>query len=131
MVQSNPPGTTDADPGPGDPRDSATWSLTCPATALHGNLRLRNAQPGDRLHPFGLQGTKKLSDLLREHRIARDQREGVLVVDDNEGILWVVGFACAERTRMLPSSARTVTITVIKRKSTNIYEGTNSTKECP
>jgi len=131
VVQSNPPGTTDADPGPGDPRDSATWSLTCPATALHGNLRLRNAQPGDRLHPFGLQGTKKLSDLLREHRIARDQREGVLVVDDNEGILWVVGFACAERTRMLPSSARTVTITVIKRKSTNIYEGTNSTKECP
>ncbi len=101
--------------GPGDPGDESTWALTCPAEVLLGNLRLRNWRQGDRFQPFGLQGTKKLSDLLREHRITRDDRECVLVVADEESILWVVGLARAERTRLLPSTRRTVTISIVKR----------------
>ncbi len=115
-------GTASPDPvavgqneGSGDPAAESGWSLTCPADSLQGNLRIRNWQQGDRFQPFGLQGTKKLSDLLREHRVTRDDRQGVLVVTDDEGILWVVGLARSERTRLLPSCARTVTISVVKR----------------
>ena len=60
-----------------------------------------------------------MSDLLRENRITRDERAGVLVVADDEGILWVVGLARAEQTRLLPSTSRTVTITVMKRMGSN------------
>jgi len=105
----------DMAPGVGDPLDVSTWSLTCPADCLQGNLRVRHPQEGDRLRPFGLDGSKKLSDLLREHRIPRALRPGVLVVADEEGILWVIGLARAERTRLLPSNERTVTITVAER----------------
>ena len=105
--------------GAGDPADEATWTVTCPADNLRGNLRIRNWRRGDRYQPFGLQGTKKLSDLLREHRVTRDAREGVLVVADDEGILWVVGLARSERTRLLPQTTRTVTISVVRRTGSN------------
>ncbi len=54
-------------------------------------LRLRGWVEGDRLHPFGLEGTKKVSDLLLETRIPRSRRGGVPVLMDREHILWVVG----------------------------------------
>jgi tRNA(Ile)-lysidine synthase len=101
--------------GVGDPADEATWRLTCPAAVLAGNLKVRNPRPGDRFQPFGLDGSKKLSDLLREHRVPSGDRPGVLVVTDDAGILWVVGVARAERTRLLPFPEQTVTISVAKR----------------
>ncbi|MEN8006740.1 MAG: tRNA lysidine(34) synthetase TilS [Candidatus Krumholzibacteriota bacterium] len=103
--------------GAGDPADEATWRLTCPASCLKGNLRVRHPGPGDRFPPLGLEGSKKLSDLLREQRIPREDRAGVLVVTDDAGILWVVGLARAERTRLLPSTGQTVTISVVKRSA--------------
>jgi len=99
----------------GDLADETTWRLTCPAETLSGNLQVRNWREGDRFQPFGLDGTKKLSDLLREKRLPADSRPGVLVVSDDAGILWVVGLARAERTRLLPTTTHTVTISVARR----------------
>lgn len=96
---------------------SGPWNLTCPASVLEGNLRIRNRREGDRFHAFGLDGTRKLGDVLREHRVPTDRRDGILIVEDDVGILWVVGVARAERTRLLPSPAQTVTISVIERNS--------------
>lgn len=91
------------------------WNLSCPSDVLQGNLRIRNLQAGDRFQPFGLDGSRKLSDLLRELRVPEAQRPGVLLVEDDGGILWVVGLARSDRTRMLPDSPRIVTISVVKR----------------
>lgn len=104
-----------AAPGHGEPDDEATWRLVCPASALRGNLRVRNRREGDRLELLGLDGTKKLNDLLQERRVPRAARDGVLVVEDETGILWVVGLARAERTRLLPDSGANVTVSVIRR----------------
>lgn len=108
------------DPGPqgvGDPDDPATWRLACPASALSGNLRVRGRREGDRMRPLGLGGSKKVSDLLREARTPAADRAGALVVTDDEGILWVVGVARDERTRLLPGSGVMVTISIIRRHS--------------
>lgn len=104
-----------AETGVGDPSDESSWRLHLPQEALKGNLQVRNWREGDRFQPFGLDGTKKLSDLLREERIPADERAGILVVADGEGILWVVGLARAERTRILPTTRRIVTISVAPR----------------
>ena len=93
-----------------------TWQLVCPSESLQGNLRLRNPRPGDRLEPFGLAGHKKLSDLMQEKRIPTIIRAGLLVVEDDAGILWVPALAQAERTRILPSTRQTVTISVGRRR---------------
>jgi len=118
LVGRNAPDAPDAPddaPGHGDPADEATWSLRCPAAALRGNLRVRNWRRGDRIEAFGLDGTRKLSDLFRESRLPASARPGVLVVEDDAGILWVVGLARAERTRLLPTGGPTVTLTVARR----------------
>ncbi len=91
------------------------WCLNCPASALKGNLRVGHFQPGDKILLLGLEGSKKLSDLLLARRIPVDQRSGILVVRDDEGIVWVVGIARSERTRLLPDTDKIVTINVIER----------------
>ncbi|HPF34404.1 MAG TPA: tRNA lysidine(34) synthetase TilS [Candidatus Krumholzibacteria bacterium] len=88
------------------------WRLALPAAALRGRARLRPWRPGDRLRPIGLDGTKKVSDLLREARVPRDRRGDVLLVEDDDGPLWLVGLARDERTRWLPHTDEAVTLTV-------------------
>lgn len=101
--------------GCGDRADPATWRIACPASALRGNLRVRGWRRGDRLRPLGLGGSRKVSDVLREKRVPVGERDRVLVVDDEDGILWVVGLARDERTRLLPGVSGMVTISVIRR----------------
>ena len=108
-------GTTGEVITPSPQRAEIGWQLICPVQAITGNLRIRNWRPGDRIELWGLGGRKKLSELLQEHRVPREAREGVLVVEDAAGILWVVGHAQAARTRMLPSTTQAVTISVVSR----------------
>ena len=104
------------DPVPPPVRDEHGWRLVCSAETLQGNLRLRHPRDGDRMEPFGLGGSKKLSDLAREQRIPSSMRPYLLIVEDDGGPLWVVGVAQAERTRLLPSTRRAVTILVTPRR---------------
>jgi tRNA(Ile)-lysidine synthase len=101
---------------PGAPRaDADGGQLICPAEALQGNLRVANWREGDTMEPLGLGGHKKLSDLFREKRIPAPCRASLLLVADAVGILWVPGVAQAERTRVLPSTRRAVTILLQRR----------------
>ncbi|MFH2052040.1 MAG: tRNA lysidine(34) synthetase TilS [bacterium] len=119
LVATHPGGVDPLDlgraEGPGEARGPDEWRLTCPAGCLRGNIQVRNPRPGDRLQPFGLAGSKKLSDLLQEKKVPADRRGSVLVVADAGGVLWVVGLARAERTRLLPDTDRMVTISVSRR----------------
>lgn len=87
--------------------------LICPADAVQGRLRVRPWRPGDRIRLLGMDGHKKVSDLLQERRVGISERAGVQVVVDEAGILWVVGLARAERTRLLPATAQTITIAIM------------------
>lgn len=113
------PEKTGREEGNGHPRDDGSWNLTCPSTVLNGNLRIRNWRQGDRIHPLGLDGSRKLSDLFRERRLPAADRPGVLVVEDDDGILWVVGLARSERTRLVSPDHRHLTISVIPRRQAN------------
>jgi len=88
------------------------WRLALPAAALRGAPRLRRWRDGDRLRPFGLDGSKKVSDLLREARVPAARRGAVWLVEDDAGPLWLVGLVRDERTRWLPPVDEAVTLTV-------------------
>ena len=90
----------------------AHWELTCPEEAVHGELRIRPWREGDRLQPLGMAGHKKVSDILREHRIPLAVRAHVPLVEDNEGPLWLVGLCRDERTRLLPTTDWGITLHV-------------------
>ena len=55
-------------------------------------LMLRNTQKGDRFSPFGMRGTKLVSDYLTDRKRSIMEKQRQLVVTDAEGdIVWLVG----------------------------------------
>lgn len=67
-------------------------------------LIVRNRRPGDRLQPVGLEGSKKVKDILIDAKVPRRLRDRVPVIEDREGVIWVVGYALAERARASKNS---------------------------
>lgn len=65
-----------------------------------GPLTVRSWRDGDRFHPFGMEGEKKISDYLIDQKVPLDKKAGVLVVADGERIIWVCGMRLDERFRI-------------------------------
>ena len=64
------------------------------------DLVIRNRQPGDRITLSG--GTKKLSDLLIDRKVPREERDSLRLLASGQRVLWVEGVAVD------PSVARAV-----------------------
>ena len=94
-----------------EPAPDASYNLTLPANCICGKPTLRKWQPGDKIRLPGLNGTKKISDLLREKRVGISDRENVYIVEDDLGLLWVVGLAQAQRATEL-DSGKSVTLQI-------------------
>lgn len=77
---------------------------------IQGIVLVRSKQKGDRADIHG--GTKTLKKLFNEEKIPPEQRNGVAVVADKGGILWVEGLGAAKRARI---SDKTETVAAIKR----------------
>ncbi len=76
------------------------------AKLLEFPLIVRNWLPGDRIHPLGMQGTKKVSDLLTDKAAPSSQRAKIPVVCSNETIVWVVGYQISHQFRVTKSTDR-------------------------
>ena len=81
--------TTDASRS-GDP-----WCAVLDADALGGPLAVRRRRPGDRFHPLGMKGEKRLQDFLVDAKVPRWERDQVPLVVSPQGIVWVVGHRVA------------------------------------
>jgi tRNA(Ile)-lysidine synthase len=75
-------------------------------------LRLRRWQPGDYLDPIGMNGRKKVSDLLGEGKIPRRKRDNVLILEDARALLWIVGVRRGNKGMISRGSKRVVSITL-------------------
>jgi len=77
-------------------------------------LTIRNRREGDRFHPMGSGGEKKLKDFFIDKKIPIAVRNTLpLVVKDND-ILWVPGFGIHHRYRVTPETRKAL---VIERKA--------------
>ena len=69
-------------------------------------LTLRQRRDGDRFHPLGMQGTKKLKDFLIDAKIPRQERERVPVLMNRDEIVWVVGYRTSELFKIRADTKR-------------------------
>lgn len=67
------------------------------AHAIVGQLTWRPWRDGDRIEPFGLEGSMLVSDVLTNARVAHSKRRLVHVLTDERGILWVCGYRRCNR----------------------------------
>jgi tRNA(Ile)-lysidine synthase len=72
-------------------RPGDLWALIADAEAITAPLVVRNARPGDRVQPLGLNGHRKLQDIFVDRKLPRGSRRCCPVVACNGEILWVPG----------------------------------------
>lgn len=75
-------------------------------------LTLRQPEKGDRMQPFGMSGSKKLSDIFVDRKIPGRKRGGACVIEDADEILWLVGVTTAEKCRIAPETDKIVRISI-------------------
>jgi tRNA(Ile)-lysidine synthetase-like protein len=88
-------------------------ACTLSAAALEGRvLTVRARQPGDRIVPTNLNGSKKIQDLYVDAKLPEVRRDTVpLIVCDDE-VVWVPGYRVASRYAVPAPDAPSVRLTV-------------------
>lgn len=92
------------------PRDKDTACLD--ADKLRAPLTLRLWRQGDSFVPFGMKGTKKVSDYLTDRKFSRLRKERQWVLCCGEDIAWLVGERTDNRFRVEEETKRVVVIRV-------------------
>lgn len=93
-----------------DPLSAISEGVSAVLGGISFPLRVRRRKPGDRIVPFGMRGSKKLSDILIDRKIPLHMRESIPVFEDDRGIFWVPGVVAAERTRTGPGTKKAISI---------------------
>ena len=80
--------------------------------AMSWPMTLRHIRDGDTFQPFGMNGKhKKIQDLLTDLKLEMYQKNKVLILENQEHILWVVGLRLDERARVLGDESTLYKIT--------------------
>lgn len=87
-------------------RDKTPWEELIDADAAGRLLHVRWKRDGDRFHPLGGPGFKKLQDFFVDARVPAWQRSRIPLVVANDRIVWVVGQRIDERVRITSNTRR-------------------------
>jgi len=70
------------------------------------NFIVRRWRPGDRFYPFGMKGSKKVSDFLNEKKISSFKKKEQMILLNNNRIVWVIGLRLDNRFRINSSTKK-------------------------
>ena len=91
-------------------REAAVATLDADKVAFP--LTLRPVEKGDRFHPFGMKGSKLVSDYMTDRKLSPIDKQRQLAICDQGGrIIWLVGLRTDDRCRIDNKTKKTITIT--------------------
>ncbi len=76
---------------------------------------LRKWKTGDKFQPLGMKGKKKISDFLTDIKIPSHERADVYVIENNNEIIWVVGYRISDKVKIKNNSRKKAKLCVIKK----------------
>ena len=97
-------------------RQPRSLDVIIDAGACEGGLHFRAIEPGDRITPIGLEGTKKVSDLVSEVGLTLAARRRLPMICDGVGPVWVPGAALSERVKVTAETRRPMRLTLASLK---------------
>lgn len=101
---------TDADGfRPGD--DPFTIYFDADALGEHPQFQIRSWQTGDRMRPFGMNGSRKLSDIFSDAKVPVDAKPSVPIVTFGNDIIWVVGLRATRLYKVTSTTHRVLALT--------------------
>ena len=90
-------------------------------------LTLRRIQKGDRFCPFGMKGSKLVSDFLTDLKKSLfDKVDQLVLVDEMDRVLWVVGKRMDNRFRITSNTQSVVLAEYEEKEDVNGKEGLSS-----
>jgi tRNA(Ile)-lysidine synthetase-like protein len=96
-----------------DAAEASGSRVVVDASAIGSHLIVRYRRPGDRLHPLGAPGRRKVQDVLVDRKVPRDDRDAVPIVTTVSGeIVWVAGEVLADPFRVTPLTKSVVVLTL-------------------
>ncbi len=83
------------------------------ADLITAPLRIRRTRQGDTFHPFGMRGTKLVSDFLTNLKVSLFDKQLQLLVEHHGDILWLIGRRSDHRYRVTPTTHRILLIELL------------------
>lgn len=77
-------------------------------------LRVRSIRAGDRMRPLGMQGSRKLQDILVDAKVPRELRRALPVVVCDDEIVWLPGYRISEDWKVCGRTAASWHLTLIQ-----------------
>jgi len=85
------------------------FAVTLDAEKIEWPLTVRTVQEGDRFRPFGMKGSKLVSDYLTDRKADLLERRRQLAVVDAKGtIIWLIGHTTNDLCRITKNTAKVV-----------------------
>lgn len=82
------------------------------ASILNTKLELRHWRKGDRFRPFGMKGTRLVSDIFSDLKLSEPQKRRVLLLTANDDIVWILGIRSGALYSMTASTKRILVLTL-------------------
>jgi len=99
---------------PADRLSFGTERIACMDYAsLIPPLEIRNMQPGDRIQPIGMTGTKKVADYFIDSKIPHELRGRIPLLVDKRSVVWITGLRLSERVRITERTSMVVRVEMI------------------
>lgn len=96
--------------------DRSKMVATLDAKDITFPLTIRTVREGDRFSPFGMKGTKLVSDFLTDRKLSIiDKRCQLCVTDASGEILWIVGHRTSETFKVTDDTINCIVIRYIQR----------------
>ncbi len=100
---------------------TASNEIVVDKAKVHFPLVLRRAATADRFRPFGMRGSKLVSDYLTNLKVdAVSKRKQLVLVDGNGEIMWVVGRRSSETYRIGSTTTTALRIRFLSSKTADI-----------
>lgn len=86
--------------------------LYCDAEKVCFPMIVRSFQKGDRFHPLGAPGSKKVGDFFTDRKIPAGQRNRIPILTDQKGIIALLGLRPDQRAAIGPSTRRILAVSL-------------------
>ena len=84
---------------------------------MKGDILLRNRKSGDYLQIDGTGGHKKFKDFLIDAKVAREERDRIILFAEDSHVIWALGYRISEAYKVTQTTKRVLEI--------RVYEGEN------
>src|SRR5690606_9718828 len=86
-------------------------TLYLDADRINGKLKLRKWKKEDRIYPLGIQGSQKVSTILKDAKLTVSETNKTYVIHDDKIIQWVIGLKIGRKAIANNNSDQRIKIT--------------------